>query len=106
MVVYRTLNVAESVGRRAIDVRYRGLEQLPRDDLKLSVHPDCNVSSGVVYGIEMSEACVSFRAHNSPKERKKEKTLTTPPSLEFSLSIFFTLDSRAIFLLLTSNSSF
>lgn len=40
MVVCRTLKVVESVRRRVIDVSYRGLEQLPRDDLKLSIRPD------------------------------------------------------------------
>lgn len=40
MVVCRTLKVVESVRRRVIDVSYRGLEQLPRGDLKLSIRPD------------------------------------------------------------------
>lgn len=99
MLVCKTLKEEESVGKRVIDASYKELEQLPRDDLKLLVHPGFHVSSGcsIWHGNEPRHLLARALA---------TKTLTAPPSFEFSLSIFFTLDFKAIFLLLISNSSF
>lgn len=99
MLVCKTLKEEESVGKRVIVASYKELEQLPRDDLKLLVHPSFHVSSGhsIWHGNELRHLLARATA---------TKTLTTPPSFEFSLSILFTLDFRAIFLLFISNSSF